>query len=103
MGMIRARPEDALLALNLLVGNAVIVTQSAARYPTQLTKNVLDAGIGELCPGGKASGQVTDDLPVRTRLFRRLHGPPDADDAAFGRGHGAFVFLLQRARQDDVG
>src|SRR5439155_13130799 len=99
----RARPEDAILALNFLVGNAVIVTQPAARHPPQLTKDVLDAGIGELLPGGKTPCQVADDLPVRTRLSRRLHRLPDADDAAFGSGHSAFVFLLQRARQDDIG
>src|SRR5262249_11992755 len=98
VGVVWARPEDALLLFDLLVGNAVIVTQSTPRYPPQLTKDVFNAGIGKLLPGRKASGQVADDLPVRTRLSRRLHCLPDADDAAFGRGHGAFVFLLQRAR-----
>src|SRR5437899_1284581 len=88
MGVIRARPEDAMLLFDLLVGNAVIVTQPTARHPPQLTKDVLDAGIGELLPGGKTPCQVANNLPVRARLSRRLHGLPDADDAAFGSGHG---------------
>src|SRR5262249_18548540 len=98
MRVIRARPEDTLLLFDFLVGNAVIVTQPAPRHPPQLTKDVFNAGIGKLLPGSKVSGEVADDLPVRTRLSRRLHRLPDADDAAFSRGHGAFVFLLQRAR-----
>src|SRR5262249_6631844 len=84
MGVIRARPEDALLALNFLVGDAVIVTQPAPRHPPEFTEDVLDTGIGELLPGGKTPRQVADDLPVRTRLSRWLHGLADANDAAFG-------------------
>src|SRR5262249_38501025 len=103
VGMIRARPEDTLLLFDLLVSNAVIVTQSTPRHPPQLTEDVFNAGIGKLLPGSKASGQVADDLPVWARLSWRLHGLSDADDAAFGRGHGALVFLLQRARQNDIG
>src|SRR5207245_2661109 len=94
MGVIRAGPEDALLLLDFLVGNAVIVTQPAARHASQLSEDVLNAGIRKLLPGSKTPCQVADDLPVRTRLPRRLHGLPDADDAAFGVGHGAFVFFL---------
>ena len=37
------------------------------------------------------------------RLPRWRHGLPDAHDAPFGSGHGAFVFLVERTRQDDIG
>src|SRR5207249_1375246 len=76
VGGIRARPEDAVLLIDFLVGNAVIVTEPTPRHAAQLAKDVLSTGIGELLPGGKTSGQVAEDLPVRTRLARRLHGLP---------------------------
>ena len=92
-----------MLLVDLVVGNAVIVTEPTPRHPAQLAKDILDAGIGKLLPGGKPPGQVTHDLPVRTCLARGLHRLPDADDTAFGVGNGAFVLFLQRARQDDIG
>src|SRR5262245_830143 len=92
---IRARPEDTVLLVDLLVGNAIIVTDTTSRYATQLTKNILDTGIGKQLPGSQTSSQVAHNLPVRTRLARRSYRLPDADDPAFGVGDSAFVLFLQ--------
>ena len=53
--------------------------------------------------GAEAAREVADDLPVAARLARRRDGVADADDAALGARDRAFVLLVQRAGQDDVG
>lgn len=48
-------------------------------------------------------GEIDEDLPVASGLARRFDGGVDLDDPPLARGGGAFVLLVERAGQDDVG
>src|SRR5262249_13896531 len=50
---LRAWPEDTVLLVDLLIGDAVIVTEPTTRHAAQLAKDILDAGIGKVLPGGQ--------------------------------------------------
>jgi len=92
-----------VLPLDLLVGDAVVVGDSAPGGLAQLIEDLARRGEGEAAFPAQGAGHVLDDLPVFARVPRAIHGLPDPDDAALEARHRAFVLLVERARQHHIG
>jgi hypothetical protein len=103
MGFVRARPEDAVRGLDLLVRDPRIVRDAAFRGHTQLVEDLARAREREPALPSERARDVLDDLPIRARVAGGLDRLPDADDAPFGGRDRPFVLLVERARQHDVG
>lgn len=99
---VRAGPEHAHLFFETVVGDAVVVGQSAFAGESQFAKDVLRALVRKLVTLAEPCSQIAKDLPILFRFAGRLDRLPHADDAALAGGHRPFVFLVQRARQNDV-
>src|ERR1051326_8933371 len=96
-------PENALLIIDLFVGNAVIVRQSSTRSEAQFIENLARlAKRKELAPS-ETPRQFADDFRIRARIGRRVHGFLDMDYARFHAGGYALFFLLQAAGENDIG
>src|SRR5262245_53768200 len=93
----RTRPEDAHLALDLLVGDAGVVGRAASRKHAELGEDLLRRVEGEVPAVAEPFGQRAHDAPVLPGLTGRRDRLTDADHPALGAGHGALVFLVQRA------
>lgn len=103
-GMVRrrARPEHAVLALYLFIGDPVIIGDAALRGVTEFVENGARRGEGKPMRPLQRLRHILDDAPVLPRLARAFHGFIDFDDAALSGRDDAFVLLLQRAGQHDV-
>ena len=98
-----ARPEDAHLLRDLLVGHAGVVGDAAFAGDAQLLEDLARLVEGEAVRPAERLRDVLDDAPVLARLARAVHGLVDLDDAPLDLRHRPFVFLVQAAGQHDVG
>src|SRR5262245_7928116 len=97
-----AGPEDAHLPLDLFVGDARVVRDTAFAGDAQFVENLARAAEGEAARPTQRGRQVLNDAPVLPGLARTLHGLVDLDDAAFDLRDGPFILFVQAARQHDV-
>ena len=98
-----AGPEHAHLALDLFVGHARVVGDAALAGDAQLLEDLARAREREAVRTAQRGGDVLNDPPVLARLARTIHRLVDLDDASFDLRDRALVFLVQAARQHDVG
>src|SRR5690606_37645616 len=86
----RAGPEDAVLALDLLVGDARVVDDGALRGHAQLFEDGARALERQAALAAQGAGDVLDDAPVLPRLARRVDGLVDLDDPPLDLRDGPF-------------
>src|SRR5262249_14444373 len=96
-GMIdrRAWPEHPEVLLDLLVRDAGIVGDSAARGAPQFLKDLLRRAEVEETALAQSPRQIADNLPVAPGFAGGIDRLADADDAALRTSHGPLVFLLK--------
>ena len=98
-----AGPEDALLAVDPLVGDAVVVGDAAAGREPQLFENLAGLAEVEELAAAQAAREVADDIRIGARIAGRVDRFLNVDDARLHVGRDALLFLLQAAGQHDVG
>src|ERR1041385_4778836 len=82
----RARPEHALLPIDALPGDAVVIADSAFGGDAQLVKNLSRGFVPEFVGNAQPCGDVTNDLPVRARVSRRIENLLMVNHPAFHVG-----------------
>src|SRR6185369_2357259 len=97
-----AGPEDAHLLLDLFVGNARVVSDTALAGDAQLVEDLARALEREATRTTERVREILNDAPVLPRLAGALHSLVDLDHAAFDLCDGAFILFMQAAGQDDV-
>src|SRR6185437_12855877 len=98
----RARPEDAVLLLDLLVADTVVVGLAPSGGDAQFVEDLAGRLIGEELPSAQALRQVADDLPIAARAVRRLNRLVVLDDAPLQVGRRALLLGPDVARQHHV-
>src|SRR6185369_5508404 len=98
-----ARPEHAVLGVDLLPRDAGVVGDGAGGGPPQLVPDRAGALERKILPTAEPSREVAEDLPIPLRLPWRCDGAVDLDDAALEVGGRALVLAPDRAGQDHVG
>ena len=104
-GMIErgTRPEDAHLLVDLLVGDAVVIGDAAARGLAQFLEDLARFVEREVLAAAQAARQIADDLRIGARIAGRIHGLLNMDHAPLHVAGDALLFFLQAAGQHDVG
>ena len=99
-----ARPEDADLLLDLLVGDAGVVGDAALADATRSSSKI-SRGLSNVKPCARPSARAMSWMMRQScaRLAGTVDGLVDLDDAPFDLRDVALVLLLQAAGQDDVG
>ena len=103
VALFRNRPEETHLVLDALPRRAPVVGGAAGGGEAQLLEDLLGAGVSEVLALAETVGEVDEDPPVHPRIAGRVDGLVDLDDATLAGRGGAFVFLVQRPGQHDVG
>src|SRR5262249_8476425 len=98
-----AGPEDAVLALEPLVGDPGVVCDAALLRDSQLVENRARRLESEPAGAAERPRDVLNDPPVFARLARTGDRFVDLDDAALGGRDDPLVLLVKRTRQHDVG
>ena len=96
-------PEQAHLVLDALPGGAGVVGRAAGAGPAELVEDLFGVRVREVLALAQPFGDVEQDLPVTAGLAGWGHGGVDLDDPSLPAGRGAFVLLVQRSGQHDVG
>ena len=98
----RARPEDAHLALDALVGDAGVVGGAAGAGAAELVEDGLGVAEIELVRASQAARQLEEDRGVGARPGGRRHRGAEAHHARLGGRRRALLLLVQRAGQHHV-
>src|SRR5208282_5153205 len=99
----RTRPEDSHLLVHPLVGDAVVVRDSAARGDSQLLQNVACVLEWKVRPTAEPVSQLDDDIGVAPGIAWWIDALLPVNHAAFRTATEAVFFLMQTTRQNDVG
>ncbi len=99
----RAGPEHAQLALDAFPRDPVVVGAATLGRDAQLLEDLLGGGVREVPALAEPGGDVAEDVPVEPRIAWRLLRRVELDHAALDARRRAFVLLVQRPGQDEVG
>src|SRR5579883_19626 len=98
----RTRPKDPLHLINLLVGDAVVVSHTTTRRLAQFFQDVGGISEWEERCFPEAMSQIYDDRGIATGISWRVHGFLPMDDATFGTASDAILFFLQTAGENYI-
>src|SRR5262245_4230888 len=98
----RARPEDAHLAIDAFVRDAVVVGDAAARGLAQFLEDLARMLKRKQRSLAQSPRDVADDRAVDARVAGRIDGLLNVDDAPLGAADDALLFFLKAAGKHDV-
>src|SRR5262249_22209916 len=98
-----AWPENAVLLLDFLVGDAAVVGHAALAGAAEFVENLFRPAVGKALGPAERGGDVLNDAPVLARIAGGVNRLVDLDDPTFDLRDRALVLLVQRAGQYHVG
>jgi hypothetical protein len=98
----RTRPAHAVLPVDSVPGNAIVVADAAFGSDAQLIKYFLGGVKGEFAALTQAGSYIANNLPINPGMRGRINGFLVVDDSPFHVGRGSFIFFHQRSSQHHV-
>src|SRR5690348_3613873 len=102
MVQIRTRPKDALLLVDALVRDAVVIGESATRGDAKLFQNVGRILKRKILTTPQTMCDVNNDVGITTRLTWRINAFLPVDDASLGAASKPVFLFVQTSSQHDV-
>src|SRR6476469_1094853 len=96
------RPANAVLPVDSIPRNAVIIADAAFGSDTQLIKYFFGGIEDEFVGLAKARSYIADNPPIQACISGRIYDLLMVDHPAFHVGRGAFIFFHQRTCQHNI-